>query len=96
MRDRSALPDWPVCMRRDLAAAYLDITPGSFDKIVAEKRLPPATALTPGCKVWRRRDLDALLDQQAGRPNDPPPPAVEALAAEWDLACDGAREAALS
>ena len=96
MRDRSTLPDWPVGMRRETAAAYLDVSPATFNAIVASGRLPPPTALTRGCKVWRRRDLDALLDPNHGQPNDPAARPVEDLAGEWDLACDGARAAALS
>ena len=96
MRNRGLLPDWPASMRRDLAAAYLDITPSTLDRIVAEGRLPAGLYLTPGSKVWLKQDLDALLAKLAGRPNDPATRPVEALVSEWDQACDGAREAALS
>jgi hypothetical protein len=96
MRDRSNLPDWPASMRRDLAAAYLDISLGTFDKIVAEGRLPRGLALTQGSRIWLRRDLDALLAKLRGLPNDPVPRPIEDAIAEWDALCDGTRESAVS
>ena len=95
MRNRGTLPDWPASMRRDLAAAYLDVTPGTFDKIVAEGRLPKGLALTAGSRIWLRTDLDALLAKLRGGPNDPAQRPVQDAVAEWDALCDGARATAL-
>ncbi len=59
--------------------------------------MPKPIRLTPGRQVWHRGVLDAWLDARAGRlsplaSKTPPDP----LAAEWDTACGGDREAALS
>lgn len=48
-------------LRRERAAAYLDISPGSFDKLVRDGVAPPAKRLH-SFKVWDRADLDALVD----------------------------------
>lgn len=52
----------PRLLRRERAAAYLDMSPGSFDKLVREGRVPQPKALEP-FKAWDRLDLDALCDQ---------------------------------
>jgi prophage regulatory protein len=52
----------PRLLRRERAAAYLDMSPGSFDKLVKEGRLPQPKSLEP-FKAWDRFDLDALCDQ---------------------------------
>ena len=82
-------------MRRDLAAAYLDVTPGTFDKIVAEGRLPKGLPLTQGSRIWLRSDLDGLLAKLRGLPNDPAERSIEDGIAEWDAFCDGTRATAL-
>lgn len=51
----------PRLLRRERAAAYLDISAGSFDKLVRDGILPPAKVLH-SFKVWDRTDLDALAD----------------------------------
>lgn len=47
--------------RREKAAAYLDISPGSFDKLVRDGVLPPPKMLH-SFKVWDRADLDSTVD----------------------------------
>jgi hypothetical protein len=51
----------PRLLRRERAAAYLDISAGSFDKLVRDGVVPPAKVLH-SFKVWDRADLDALAD----------------------------------
>lgn len=58
----SKLVGAPRLLRRERAASYLDISPGSFDKLVREGVLPAAKKLD-SFKVWDRADLDALADR---------------------------------
>jgi predicted DNA-binding transcriptional regulator AlpA len=51
----------PRLLRRERAAAYLDMSPGSFDKLVKEKVLPAPKKLH-SFKVWDRDELDAFAD----------------------------------
>jgi hypothetical protein len=96
MRDRAKLPGWPAAMRAELAAAYLDVSVGTLRTLVEAGRLPPPTALTVGCKIWRRRDLDRLLDLEGATSNDTVT-SIEDAIDEWDRACnaDGAGGSAL-
>jgi predicted DNA-binding transcriptional regulator AlpA len=63
----------PRLLRRERAAAYLDISPVSFDKLVKSGVLPAPKRLH-SFKVWDRCDLDALADtlphDGAGGPDD--------------------------
>ena len=74
----ASLPGWPRGLSEDLAAAYVGLSPGSFQRMVDGKDekgqpLPPAKTAPqpvrfPGRrKVWLRDQLDAWLDQLAGR-----------------------------
>jgi len=51
----------PRLLRRERAAAYLDMSPGSFDKLVKDGVLPAPKKLY-SFKVWDRSDLDVLAD----------------------------------
>lgn len=51
----------PRLLRRERAAAYLDISAGSFDKLVRDGVLP-APKVLHSFKVWDRADLDALAE----------------------------------
>jgi len=51
----------PRLLRRERAAAYFDISIGSFDKLVKEGLLP-APKILHSIKVWDRSDLDVLAD----------------------------------
>lgn len=51
----------PRLLRRERAAAYLDMSPGSFDKLVKDGVLPAPKRLH-SFRVWDRSDLDALAD----------------------------------
>lgn len=59
------LPDWPRLMGRELAAAYLDISPSTFDMRVATKQMPPP--IRYGRRVlWDRQRIDRMVDIQSG------------------------------
>jgi predicted DNA-binding transcriptional regulator AlpA len=65
MQDASRLPDWPRALRLPLAAAYVGLSPATFQRAVATAVV--AIYLTPGTVVWLREDLDRWLDARAGR-----------------------------
>lgn len=55
-------PPWtPRLLRRERAAAYLDIGVTYFDRLVRDGVLPRAKLLS-GVKCWDRRDLDQAAD----------------------------------
>lgn len=95
-RDRSKLPDWPAGMRAETAAAYLDVSIGTLAILVKTGRLPAPRVLTGSTKVYRRQDLDRLLDLEKAAGNHAGEP-VDELVSEWDRACssDGARGPAI-
>jgi hypothetical protein len=60
------LPDWPAMMRKDYAAAYLDMPVAKFERAVLSGRLPNSDELWPGEERWSRAKLDAYLNRKAG------------------------------
>lgn len=63
----------PRLLRRERAAAYLDVSPGTFDRLVREGKLPPPKRLDDQIKGWDTRDLDVRVDHlpydgENGRP----------------------------
>jgi hypothetical protein len=60
-KSRASLGFTPRLLRRERAAAYLDISPTKFDQLVRAGVLPAAKILD-GIRVWDRRDLDAAAD----------------------------------
>lgn len=75
MPDGGALPYWPIAMREDRAAAYLDVSATWFRQHVA----PHIQAARPtrGVVLYPRAQLDAWLDRQAGgAPASPAPRSV--------------------
>jgi hypothetical protein len=52
----------PRLLRRERGAQYLDISTGSFDKLVAAGKIP-APKMMEGFKVWDRLDLDRYVDE---------------------------------
>ncbi|RTL86444.1 MAG: AlpA family phage regulatory protein [Hyphomicrobiales bacterium] len=52
----------PRLLRRERAAAYLDISPSHFDKLVREGRLPQPKKLDERTKGWDTHDLDVHID----------------------------------
>lgn len=72
MKDGSTLPGWPMAMRREKAAAYLDISPSTLDTMAKVPGFPPPIVLHGGVKAWHRADLDAFLeDRRAAAVADP-------------------------
>jgi prophage regulatory protein len=52
----------PRLLRRERAAAYLDVSITQFDKMVQSGALPRPKRLSDGIKAWDVRDLDAHVD----------------------------------
>lgn len=75
-RDRHGIS--PRLLRRERAACYLDMSPGSFDKLVKDGVIP-APKKVHSFKVWDRDELDTFADHL---------PRDEAIAApspsDWD------------
>jgi hypothetical protein len=57
------LPNWPAAMRKERAAAYLDLSIAAFEREVLTGRLPPPTVLD-GKERWLRASLDRALEWQ--------------------------------
>jgi predicted DNA-binding transcriptional regulator AlpA len=76
MKGSVVLPDWPRIMRRDKAAAYLDLSLSLFDREVAAGRLPAPVPVCGSVKGWVRDDLDAWIDDRRA--------AQDAPANDWD------------
>lgn len=51
----------PRLLRRERAAAYLDVSPNTFDRMVKDG-VAPAPKRLQGMKAWDRADLDAFAD----------------------------------
>lgn len=51
----------PRLLRRERAAAYLDVSPNTFDRMVKDGVVPPPK-LQGGFKWWDRADLDSFAD----------------------------------
>ena len=78
VRDGSTLPGWPMAMRREKAAAYLDVSPSTFDTMTAAPGFPKAIPIHGSVKAWHRADLDAFLeDRRAAAIDAAAPPAEE-------------------
>lgn len=61
-------------LRREIAAEYCGVSTGTFDRLVRERKLPPARLFGP-IKVWDRHEVDGYLDEL---------PSVGADENEWD------------
>jgi hypothetical protein len=63
----------PRGLSRVMAAQYLNLSPGKFDQLVADGRMPPAKRID-GRKVWDRHALDVAFDAlpDDGEPIDNP------------------------
>ena len=78
MKGSAVLPYWPRILRRDKAAAYLDLSVSLFDREVAEGRLPAPVPVCGSVKGWVRDHLDAWIDGRRDAHIAPPNP--------WDAA----------
>ncbi len=64
------LPGWPRLLRRELAAAYCGVSPGTFDRLVRDGRFP--APIRSGLRIaqWDRLALDRIIDLRSGIAND--------------------------
>jgi predicted DNA-binding transcriptional regulator AlpA len=51
-------------LRRDLAAAYLGMSPSTFDAERKSGRLPVPIAITAGLEAWHRGDLEGWVEDR--------------------------------
>lgn len=66
----SKLPNWPAAMRRELAAAYVGLSPSSFDRAVKEGVLPKPVIVYGSTKVWLQNELLQCLEQKQQPENE--------------------------
>lgn len=64
MTEATATPGWPLLLRRELAAAYVGMSPSTFDKAVKEGLLPRPVATVYSLVQWHRGDLDAWAEDR--------------------------------
>lgn len=64
------IPHWPAMMKRATAAAYLDMSPASFENEILLGRIPHGV-MFGGREHWRKDALDKALDQLTGEPAEP-------------------------
>ncbi len=57
---KAGLPDWPGYLRRQKAAAYLDVSTTKFDELVSHG-IMPAPILRAGVKLWSRAQIDLVM-----------------------------------
>ncbi len=76
MADAMPLPGWPLLLRRELAAAYVGMSPGTFDAEWKAGRLPAPIPTTASLKAWHRQDLAGWAEdrREAGAMNAAPNP----------------------
>jgi len=62
MATRNRIPDqWPRLMGVDVAAAYCDLSPGSFRHLVKSGTFPEGERITAKRVVWLRDQLDEAI-----------------------------------
>jgi hypothetical protein len=57
-----ALPDWPQLMSKEMAAAYLSVGETQFVALTAQYRVAAVDLRPLRGVLWRRKDLDRLID----------------------------------
>lgn len=64
MASQKALPPTlaPRLISREAAAAYVDVSPNTFDELVKAGKMPRAKLLTDRRKAWDVRQLDSCID----------------------------------
>ena len=60
----------PIGLSRDVAAAFIGVSPTKFDQMVADGRMPRPKCID-GCRVWDRLALDAAFDELPDNENAP-------------------------
>lgn len=63
----TALPGWPRGLHEELAAAYVGLSVSMIRQLRSRGEFPAPVPLTERRQVWYREQLDAWLDQKAGR-----------------------------
>ena len=53
----------PRLVGREAAAAYLSVSPNTFDEMVRDGRMPPPKLLGGRRRAWDIRALDAAIDR---------------------------------
>jgi predicted DNA-binding transcriptional regulator AlpA len=59
----------PRGLNRAQAAAYIGVSPGTFDKMVADERMPAPRCINAR-RLWDIRELDAAFDDLPHAPID--------------------------
>ncbi|HWZ38154.1 MAG TPA: hypothetical protein VNY08_07635 [Bradyrhizobium sp.] len=85
LADSLAYP--PRGMRAERAAAYLDMSPASFLRLVDEKALPAGVHIK-GMVVWDRLELDSAFENFKSGKHKPRNSADEALGIDTNDADD--------
>jgi hypothetical protein len=64
MASQTALPPTlaPRLINREAAAAYINVSPNTFDEMVKAGKMPRAKLLTDRRKAWDVRELDLYVD----------------------------------
>lgn len=55
----------PRLLNREAAAAYVNVSPGTFDRMIAEGRMPKARKLSENRIAWDRQEIDLYIDRLA-------------------------------
>ncbi len=58
------LPGWPLLLRREWAAAFIGMSPGTFDAEWKAGRLPAPIPTAGALKAWHRMDLAAWAEDR--------------------------------
>ena len=53
----------PRLISREASAAYVNVSPTTFDDMVLDGRMPPPKRLAGRRRAWDVRELDAAVDQ---------------------------------
>jgi predicted DNA-binding transcriptional regulator AlpA len=53
----------PRLISREASAAYVNVSPTTFDEMVRDGRMPRPTVLSERRRAWDVRKLDAAIDQ---------------------------------
>jgi predicted DNA-binding transcriptional regulator AlpA len=67
MPDGIPLPDWPRGMPAPMAAHYVGLSESTLRNEMNAGRFPKAVRVSVARVVWLKEDLDAWLDEKAGR-----------------------------
>ncbi|WP_244513339.1 helix-turn-helix transcriptional regulator [Devosia insulae] len=59
----------PIGLSRDMAAAYIDVSPSKFDQMVADGRMPKPKRIDAR-RVWDRLKLERAFGQLPGDEDD--------------------------